>query len=182
MDRTGDLDVLVVDRASLKVQQRLTLPDAMSDDAIRLESMRFDTARYVIAPGVQAFGLRASYNGASRPNPFSQVTLRLFAMGDGRPGPLRMVLDAISVSRMNGEWDTNCKGEFSKDKTVLAMSNEVHQGMFDIRATKSSEDSKTALVKHGSDCEETIVKRDKTQHTLVYDGTRYLIPDALKAL
>ena len=180
IDRMGDLDILVVARNSLKVQQRLTLPDAMSDDAIRLESMSFDTARYVVAPGVQAFGLRASYNGSSRPNPFNQVTLRLFVMGDGGSDALRMVLDGFSASSMRGEWDTDCKGEFSKYKTTLAMTSNAHQGFFDIRVTKNAEDSKADYVKNGSDCDETILKREKTQHTLMYDGKQYVVPDALK--
>ena len=179
-DRVGDLDILVVDRKSLKVQQRMTVPEAMSDDAIRLVSMSFDTARYVVAPGVQAFGLRASYNGSSQPNPFNQTTLRLFVMGNGGSDTLRMVLDGFSASNMHGEWDTDCKGEFSKYKTVLAMTNDGHNGFFDIRVTKNAEDSKADYVPNGSDCKETIVKREKTQHTLVYNGKEYVVPDALK--
>ncbi len=182
IDRMGDLDILVVDRKSLKVQQRLTVPDAMSDDAVRLASMSFDTARYVVAPGVQAFGLRASYHGSSQPNPFNQVTLRLFVMGDGGSGPLRMVLDGFSASTMHGEWDTDCKGEFSKYQTVLAMTSQAHKGFFDIRVTKNAEDSKADYVASGSDCDETIVKREKTQHTLVYDGKQYVVPNALKGM
>jgi len=179
-DRVGDLDILVVDRKSLKVQQRLTVPEAMSDDAIRLVSMSFDTARYVVAPGVQAFGLRASYNGSSQPNPFNQTTLRLFVMGNGGSDTLRMVLDGFSASNMHGEWDTDCKGEFSTYKTVLAMTNDGHNGFFDIRVTKNAEDSKADYVPNGSDCKETILKREKTQHTLVYNGKEYVVPDALK--
>ncbi|QEI06450.1 hypothetical protein FXN63_11865 [Pigmentiphaga aceris] len=182
MDREGDLDILVLDRATLKVKQRTTVDHAMTDDAIRLEQMEFDTARYVLAPGIQAFGLRASYSGSSRPNPFNEVTLRLFAMRNGDSGPLRIVLDGASVSRMNGEWDTNCKGEFTKSKTVLSMTSKVSNGFFDIRATKNSEDSTTQLVPAGSDCNESIVKKERTQHTLVFDGQRYVIPDAVKAL
>lgn len=180
IDRVGDLDILVVDRNKLTVQQRLTVPDAMSDDAVRLASMRFDTARYVVAPGVQAFGLRASYHGSSQPNPFNQITLRLFVLGDDGSGPLRMVLDGFSASNMHGDWDTDCKGKFSTYKTVLAMTSQAHHGFFDIRVTKNAEDSKADYVKNGSDCDETIVKREKTQHTLVYDGKQYVVPDALK--
>jgi hypothetical protein len=180
IDRMGDLDILVVDRKSLKVQQRMTVPDAMSDDAIRLASMSFDTARYVVAPNVQAFGLRASYHGSSRPNPFNQVTLRLFVMDDGGSGPLRMVLDGFSASNMHGDWDTDCKGQFSAYKTTLAMTDQAHHGFFDIRVTKNAQDSKADYVPNGSDCDETILKRQKTQHTLVYDGQQYVVPDALK--
>jgi hypothetical protein len=181
-DRVGNLDILVVDRGSLKVQQRLTLPDAMSDDAIRIESLEFDTARYVIAPGVQAFGLRTTRNGASRANPFNEVSLHLFALGAGNTGPLRVVLDGLSVDRMSGEWDTSCVGQYTQHKAVLTMSTDVHNGFFDIRASKSSEDSKATLVKNGNDCKETVFNKQKTQYTLAYDGKQYPVPKELKGM
>jgi hypothetical protein len=186
-DRVGDLDILVVDRNSLKVQQRLTLPDAMSDDAIQIQKLEFDTARYVIAPDVQAFGLRTTRNGASRANPFNEVSLTLFARtgsaGDGKPGPLRVVLDKLSVERASGEWDTNCTGDFTQRKSVLAMSGEKHEGFYDIRVSQSSERSKAALTgKNQTDCKETAEKAVKTQETLRYDGKQYVIPANAKSL
>lgn len=186
-DRIGDLDILVVDRNSLKVQQRLTLPDAMSDDAIQIQKLEFDTARYVIAPEVQAFGLRTTRNGASRANPFNEVSLTLFARtgsaGDGKPGSLRVVLDKLSVERASGEWDTNCAGDFTQRKSVLAMASERHEGFFDIRVSQNSERSKAALVgKNQSDCKETTEKAVKTQETLRYDGKQYVVPANAKSL
>ncbi len=186
-DRVGDLDILVVDRNTLKVQQRLTLPDAMSDDAIQIQKLEFDTARYVIAPDVQAFGLRTTLNGASRANPFNEVSLTLFARtgsaSDGKPGPLRVVLDKLSVERASGEWDTNCAGDFTQRKSVLAMSGERHEGFYDIRVSQSSESSKAVLTgKDQSDCKETTEKAVKTQETLRYDGKQYVVPASAKSL
>lgn len=186
-DRVGDLDVLIVDRNSLKVQQRLTLPGAMSDDAIQIQKLEFDTACYVIAPDVQAFGLRTTLNGASRANPFNEVSLTLLARtgsaGDGKPGPLRVVLDKLSVERASGEWDTNCAGDFTQRKSVLAMSSERHEGFYDIRVSQSSEHSKAVLTgKSQSDCKETTEKAVKTQETLRYDGKQYIVPAKAKSL
>ena len=185
-DRIGDLDVLVVDRSSLKVQQRVTLPGAMSDDAIQIQKLEFDTARYVVAPGVQAFGIRTTLNGASRANPFNEVTLTLLAgtaSADGKPGPLRVVLDKLSVERMSGEWDTNCAGDFTQRKSVLAMTKEQHEGFFDIRVSQSSERSTAVLTGKGQgDCKETTEKAVKTQETLRYDGKQYVVPSKLKSL
>jgi hypothetical protein len=183
-DRDGNLDLLVVDRKTAKVLQRLALPDAMSDDAVRIESLEFDTARYVVAPGVQAFGLRTNRNGASRVNPFSETSLQLFTLRDGNAGPIRMVLDGLAVSRGTGEWDGMCAGSFSERKAVLAMTNDMHAGLADIRVSVTGEDTKQAPVgkKAGGDCKETTTKLPRAQHTLRYDGRRYVVPDALKAM
>ncbi|QEI06451.1 hypothetical protein FXN63_11870 [Pigmentiphaga aceris] len=180
-DRVGDLDILVLDRASLKVQQRLSLADAMSDDAIRIEGLAFDTARYVIAPGIQAFGLRTMRNSGSRANPFNEVSLSLFAMRDGGSGPLAPVLEKLSVSRSNGEWDTNCTGEFHERNLVLAMRNEQHQGRYDIRVSQEYVSSKAELTGPDKECKETASETKKTQQTLAYDGKRYVVPASLKS-
>ena len=54
----GDVELLVVDRKSLQVRQRLLQPGLMDDDAIAIRGIEFDTGRYGLAPGVTAFGLR----------------------------------------------------------------------------------------------------------------------------
>ena len=180
-DRVGDLDILVVDRATHKTLQRLTLPDAMSDDAVQITKVEFDTARYVLAPGIQAFGLRIHRTGASRVNPFGETSLRLFTMREGASGMLRVVLDRLSTARSGGEWDGNCAGTFSDSKAVLAMTNDVHQGFFDIRVSVTGEDTTEGVGKQG-DCKESVTKTPRAQHTLAYDGKRYVVPDALKGL
>jgi hypothetical protein len=180
-DRVGDLDVMVVDRANNKVLQRMTLPDAMSDDAVQITKVEFDTARYIVAPGIQAFGLRTQRTGSSRVNPFGETTLHLFVMRDGASGPLRKVLDGLATSRSGGEWDGNCQGEFSERSAVLAMTKDVHNGYFDIRVTVGSQTTRQVAVGK-DDCKESTAKDAKAQHTLVYDGKQYVVPAALKDL
>lgn len=103
----GDLRILVLDRATLKIRHDLRLEGVMSDDAVRLSDVSFDTARYDVTAGRRAFGLRISRVGASRANPFGETSLRLFDIG---PKGLAMVLDGLIVHRSGGEWDTNCAG------------------------------------------------------------------------
>jgi len=173
----GDLQILVLDRATLNMLHDLRLEGLMSDDAIRVSGVSFDTARYDVAPGRRAFGLRISREGSSRANPFSETSLRLFDIGAQR---LDMVLDGLIVDRSSGEWDTNCAGEFTERTVSLAMDAAQTQGLRDIVATESYESSRSA-VQHG-DCVEKTVDKGKTPHTLKFDGQRYRIPESLRAL
>ncbi|WP_245424488.1 hypothetical protein [Rhizobium sophoriradicis] len=93
-ENEGDIELLVVDSTNLQVRQRLRLDGLMSDDAFRVRSVAFDTARYQLAPKRTAFGLRVSREGSSRANPFGETTLWLFSIEGDR---LKPVLDNIVV-------------------------------------------------------------------------------------
>lgn len=173
----GDLDVLVLDAGTLQVRQRQRLPDLMSDDAVRIASLAFDTARYDLTPEQRAFGIRIEREGASRANPFDETSLRLFAVQGGQ---LRMVLDGLSVNRSSGQWDTTCAGEFSESAVSLAIGNGQRHGYRDLIATESHSASRAAVQQ--GDCMEKTIKQGKTRHTLTYDGKRYRIPRALRSM
>ena len=174
---TGDLRILVLDSSSLEIRHDIRLQGLMSDDAVRLTSVSFDTARYDLAPGRRAFGLRISRVGASRANPFDETSLRLFDIG---PKGLAMVLDGLSVARSNGEWDTNCAGRFTSRAVTLSMADTVTQGYRDIATSESRESSRAAVVR--GDCEEKVVDKGKTPRTLKFDGQRYRIPQPLRSM
>lgn len=173
----GDLRILVLDRATLRILHDLQLAGLMSDDAVRLSNVSFDTARYDVAPGRRAFGLRISREGSSRANPYSETSLRLFDIGAQR---LDMLLDGLIVDGSGGEWDTNCAGEFTERSVSLAMGEAQTQGLRDLVATESYESSRSA-VQHG-DCVEKTLDKGKTTHTLKFDGRRYQIPKALRSM
>lgn len=174
---TGDLRLLVLDSSSLKIRHDIRLEGLMSDDAVRLTNVAFDTARYDLAPGRRAFGLRISRVGASRANPFDETSLRLFDIG---PKGLAMVLDGLTASRSGGEWDTNCAGRFNSRAVTLSMADTVTQGYRDIVTSESYESSRAAVVR--GDCEEKVVDKGKTPRTLKFDGQRYPIPQPLRSM
>ena len=105
----GDLDVLVVDSTTLRPRAGLRLAEAMSSDAIRVNGVSLDTARYRLSPNVRAFGVRTSRSGSSRANPFADTRLQLLVFNDG---VLEAITDPIVMYSSGGEWDTNCAGEF----------------------------------------------------------------------
>lgn len=173
----GELDVLVLDRQTLQVRQRLQLPDLMSDDAVRIDSLSFDTARYDVAQDRRAFGIRIEREGASRANPFSETSLRLFVVdGDA----LRMVLDGLVVNRSAGEWDTSCAGQFNERAVSLAIGKGKNKGYLDLIANETHSASRAAVQQ--GDCTEKTVEDGKTRHMLRFDGKRYRIPERLRSM
>lgn len=170
----GDLELLVVDASSFDVKQRFRREGLMGDDAFRITSLSFDTARYRLAPGKLAFGLRLTRYGSSRPNPFGETALWLFSIDDGH---LRPVLDNILVLENGGEWDTNCAGEFEAIERTLAMSPSKGDAMADILITETVTTSVNTVDSKG-ECQR--VDKTKTQkRRLRYKGSAYVVPQGL---
>jgi len=174
----GDIELLIVDSNSHQVRQRLLQPGLMTDDAVAIRKIEFDTGRYGLAPGVTAFGLRIEMANHSQPNPFSETDLRLYALaGD----TLRVVLDGLVVAGNGGEGDTNCTGSFHSSEVSLAMSPASHHGYHDIIVAERTDTDKPSPDKNG-ECQSHPGKPVNRTYRLHYDGSRYPVPGALKVL
>ncbi|TCW85203.1 hypothetical protein C5O80_08250 [Burkholderia sp. SRS-46] len=174
----GDLELLVLDSANLNVRQRLRLPGRMADDAVRILSVTFDTARYQVAAGRTAFGLRLGKAGSSRPNPFDETDLWLYTLDGDRIKP---VLDGIVVADNGGEWDTQCAGAFSRVRRTLAIDSAAHNGFADILVTEQTTSSRSTIGTNGQ-CLDKEDKPRRTTYRLIFNGTRYDVPKALRPL
>lgn len=118
-------------------------------DAIQLEEVKIDTAPYMIADNVRAFGVRVYYYGQSQANPYSNETISLFIKSDNT---LKKVLNNYDVMQYGGEWDTNCEGEFIGSKATLAMSAEKTNDYFDIVVATTITETENHETENG-DCE-----------------------------
>ncbi|WP_027165186.1 hypothetical protein [Mesorhizobium sp. WSM3224] len=174
----GDIELLIVDRKSRQVRQRLLQAGLMNDDAIAIRKVELDTGRYALAPDVTAFGLRIEMANNSLPDPFSETDLRLYAVGGDS---LRMVLDGLVVAGNGGEGDTNCAGSFHTSQVSLAMSPAKHHGYHDITVVERM-DTDNPLPDNNGECQSHPGKSVKRTYRLRYDGSRYAYPAALKAL
>lgn len=176
-DHTADLELLVLDTATLAVKQRLHLPERMNDDAFYISDLAIDTARWKIAPGQTAFGVRIQKRGSSRVNPMYEEALWLYTIDRGQ---LRMVLDGIVLQDNGGEWDGNCAGEFNDIKRTLAIDAAKHHGFSDIKVSEKN----TASTSWLNDSDECTSKDTPTQAswTLQYDGQQYRVPAKLRPI
>lgn len=174
----GDIELLVVDRNSQQVRQRLLQPGLVTDDAVAIRKIELDTGRYGLAPGVTAFGLRIEMANHSQPNPFSETDLRLYTVAGAA---LRLVLDGLVVAGNGGEGDSNCAGFFHSSQVSLKMSPAIHRGHHDIIAAERTDIDKPSPGKNG-ECRSHPGKPVIRTYRLRYDGSRYPVPGKLKAL
>lgn len=169
----GDLDVLVLDSGSFDVKHRHRVEGLMSDDAIYIEGLAFDTAFYQMAPGNVAFGLRKMTRGSSGPNPYSDTTLWLFAI-EGQQ--LKPVVENLVVDKFRGEWDTNCNGEFEDLSRTLTMVPS-KTPIADITVSDTLVHRLTEGV--AGDCKKT-EKTTTAKHRLRFKDGAYVVPEALR--
>lgn len=171
----GDLELLVVSSSDSAVRHRLRLPHLMNDDALYISSIAFDTARYRLAPGDMAFGLRVSLQGSSRPNPFGETTLWLFRIDDKEQ--LAPVLDSLIVSSNQGEWDTNCAGEFHNTERTLSMASSAGSAVADIVVDEINTTTISTPGKDGA-CIDTETTGGNS-YRLRYEASAYRVPEGL---
>jgi hypothetical protein len=176
----GDLELLVLDSASLKVKQRLFLPGRMDDNWLRISTVAFDTARYKLASGQTAFGLRIQRANNSSPNPMKESVLWLYVVENSQ---LRPVLDGVVMQDNRGEWDVLCAGIVNETNRTLSMASGAHNGYADILVSEKAS-SRTATVidgEHG-DCDARQPLSSRSTFRLIYNGRRYDVPKALKPM
>jgi hypothetical protein len=86
-----DLELALLNASNAKPIATYHKPGAYNSDAVRLEDVRIDTARYRLTPDVRAFGLRAKFAHSSHAIPYEKTDLALYVReGD----ELRPVLKA----------------------------------------------------------------------------------------
>lgn len=138
---TYDMYLLTVHSSTGKIITKTFEKDKWESNAVRLESISIDTAPYILAEGVRAFGIRTSYYGSSRPNPFQEETLSLYIRKENE---LVNVLDNFVTNEFNGDWDMECEGMFKTQESILIMMSQKNNGFNDIliRGKTSIEESK----------------------------------------
>ncbi|MDF9616337.1 hypothetical protein P5705_01660 [Pseudomonas entomophila] len=176
-DGHGDygLEVLVADAVSGKILAHSYQHAAIISDAMRFSGLVLDTARYQVAPGLRAFGVRISHSGSSRVNPYGSETLSLY-VNDG--SQLRLIMGHLVVSESQGEWDGFCAGDFRETKRTLAIGKPGREGFTRLRVTEVSTGSQSML-RGEDDCEEIKGDSRTTVFSLDYDGSRYDVPKGL---
>lgn len=169
----GDLDILVLDSASLEVKHRHRLEGMMDDDAIFITDIAFDTAFYQMAPGNVAFGLRKTTRSSSRPNPFDETLLWLFSVKGDDATP---VIENLVVHQRRGETDTNCNGEFEEVTRTLSMAPSSKASAADILVSEKSAIILNEAV--GDECTSS-EKATTAKHRLRLKDGAYVVPQAL---
>jgi len=169
-----DLDVLVVATDTGAVLSRLLIEKAYTSDAWRLSSINIDTARYLLAPGIRAFGVRVDHSSSSRVSPAGESVLSLFVEHGAK---LQRVLADFPVASSNGDWDGNCAGQFSEVERRIGLATSRSNGLADLVVTTTTSRRWTKMNK--DECVDGKTHKSLQRALLRFDGKNYVIPREL---
>lgn len=176
-DGIYDLNLALVSTDGLKPVATYHRASVFESDAIALDDLQLDTARYKLTSDLRAFGVRVLFKGSSRINPFDQTLLSLYVK-DGEM--VRPVMDRLITYQYSGEWDGNCAGERSEVVRTVEIGRTGSHGFTDLIVKSVS----TTMVGNGEGeaCESRSTTAKPVITTLRYDGKQYVVPEALKGL
>lgn len=163
----ADAYVLVIDNATGKIQAKFIGPNAWTSDAVRLTAISIDTGLYLLNKTTRAFGVRVSFANNSQPNPYRENSLSLYITDQNT---LKQVLSNYTVSLYNGEWDTNCAGEFEESISTFDMDKLQNHNLNNIIVTTKIVKTKSKPVKDDCISKETIKKETSK---LIFNGKEY---------
>ena len=142
-----------------------------------------DTARYWVAPGVRAFGIRGGVAPYHQYSEQSVDQLNLYVRKGERIVPILEKLitqDADDGVTVNGCTDPNtCTGKMSDFKRSIEVMKTATNGYFDFAVVETSRHCEGAETREACKKSETWRHELKRTYTLRYDGTTYGITTAL---
>ena len=170
-----DLDLSIVNASTYNPIATYRKPGAYNSDAVRLDDLRIDTARYRLAPQVRAFGLRSMFAHSSHAIPYEKTDLALYVREGNE---LRPVLEGLVVAKNNGEFINDCEGYTKTIRRTVEIGPSSHHGLADLIVTTSG--SKMKNTQSGKECLSKTTHLKQKQITLTYDGQQYIVPEDLR--
>lgn len=140
---------------------------AWTSDAIQLTDITIDTGLYVLNGHTAAIGVRVSYTGSSRPNPYHATDLSLFVPENGE---LKQILRNFRIATFSGEWDTRCRGAFEDSHSEITTGNSKTGAWYDLIIRTQITQTRNLPV--NNDCVEKTKTSRKTRK-LHYNGNNY---------
>lgn len=162
-----DAYIIIADNQSGQILNKYFEANKWTSDAIRLDGLSIDTGLYKLSDKTRAFGVRVSYTGSSRVNPYGATDLSLYIP---TKNGLKQIADEIKVGNYSGEWDGNCNGEFQREEITIDIDNENTNGFYNLILRNKITD--TITTPKGDDCDEKISTSNKTKK-LKYNGKTY---------
>lgn len=177
---TSDLEILVVSTQSKQVLARLVQPDALFSDAIIVDYIALDTARYHLNNNITSFGVTVKRSSRSSPNPYNSKALNLFQFNDNQIADkkISLLVDNLLVSQFSGESDTYCAGEFWQTKRILIIdkAQEKAPNLSPITVKTQIKHYRSVYDGESMECIDQTIDIKKQSSKLHFDGIQYPVP------
>lgn len=164
-----DNNIVVWNKATKAIETKYSKKAEWTSDAMYLAELKIDTGLYYLNKSTRAFGIRYSYSGSSRVNPFGTESINLYYFRDNE---VIEVLHNFELEKYNGDSGGNegCKDSwFTTSKSVFIISDKLTTKFNDVNV-------KTKLKDYSldEDCEKEIIKKESTKNSVLkFDEKRH---------
>lgn len=162
-----DAYIVLADNATGKILSHYVEKEAWTSDAMVLSEITIDTGLYQLNEKDRAFGIRVSYSGSSKPNPYYYSDLSLFIVQNNA---MKRILKNYQINRASGEWDTRCAGEFEESTGNIDLDKNKTNGFKNLIIKSKIEHTKSFLV--NDNCEEKVTTKNSIKY-LKFNGKEY---------
>jgi hypothetical protein len=167
----GHLNVLIVSVDGKKLYGQLLRKDIIYSNAIILDGISIDTARYYLEEGSTVFGVRVGNTANSHVYMASYATLSLFKF---RNNSITEILDRLQTYSYSGNienCDLGVASIFEESKSTLSVAKTVTHGMNDIIVHTVAKRINASC----ADEKDTVIPVGDTFTTLRFNGSVYPI-------
>ncbi|OYX83844.1 MAG: hypothetical protein B7Y83_10145 [Flavobacteriales bacterium 32-34-25] len=157
-----DNNILVWNKSTKSIETKYTKKAEWTSDAMCLDELKIDTGLYYLNKNTRAFGIRYSYSGSSRVNPFSSDSINLYYF---RNNQIVEVLHDFELERSNGDNGgiDGCKSAwFETSKSVFIISDKLTTKFNDITVKTKFKDYSL-----DEDCEKEIIKKESIKSSVL---------------
>lgn len=158
--------ILITDEKG-NIKNKYYDPEEITSDAVGLSGITIDTGLYTVSKDIRAFGIRVSFRGQSKPNPYSTEELSLFYRENGS---LKKILNRFEVYSYGGEWDTRCNGAFHEITSTIDLDKKTTANFTDLIIKTQNINRRTKLIK--GDCKDFETSKT-TYKTLKFSNGKY---------
>ncbi|WP_310377397.1 hypothetical protein [Flavobacterium sp.] len=155
-----DNNILIWNKTTKKIETKYTKKAEWTSDAMYLSELNIDTGLYYLNKSTRAFGIRYSYSGSSRVNPFGSNSINLYYLKNNQ---IIEVLNDFNLNNLNGESNGDCaNGSYESSKSVFIINDKLTTKLNDITV-------KTKLKDYSmdEDCEKEIIKKESTKTSVL---------------
>lgn len=157
-----DNNILVWNKSTKAIETKYTKKAEWTSDAMYLAELNIDTGLYYLNKNTRAFGIRYSYSGSSRVNPFGSSSINLYYFKNSQ---IIEVLNNFELEKCFGDSGgiSGCKDAwFETSKSVFIINNKLTTKFNDIIV-------KTKLKDYSldEDCEKEIIKKESTKTSIL---------------
>jgi hypothetical protein len=155
-----DNNILIWNKTTKTIETKYTKKAEWSSDAMRFNELKIDTGLYYLNRNTRAFGIRYSYYGSSRINPFNSEFINLYYIKNNQ---IEEVLNDFNLNSFNGETNGDCaNGSYYSSKSVFIISDKLTTKFNDITVKTKFKDYTL-----DEDCEKEIIKKESTKNSVL---------------